>query len=209
VLGVIEDVRMRMPFMPNGRTVVFLFTPPPFDHEARLLVRARPGRRAEVLARAQAAFASEAATRFVQVRAFDSTNSLHHRVGSGLLRMLRVFGVMLGVVVLMGALASTWFLVAQRTRQIGIRRALGATRSDIVAYFLLEGALTTALGAALGVIGAFTLYLMMRRVFSDISFDLGLIGATLLLLSVASILATLIPSLRAARVPPGVASRSL
>jgi len=209
ILGVVEDVRMRMPFMPNGRSVAFVFAPAPFDHEARLLVRARPGRRAAVLARAQDAFAPDAATRFVQVRAFDSTDSLQHRIGSGLLRMLGVFGVMLGVVVLMGALASTWFLVAQRTRQIGVRRALGATRADIVAYFLLESTLTTALGSALGVIGAFTLYLMMRKVFSEISFDLGLIGATLLLLSVASILATLIPALRAARVPPGVASRSL
>jgi putative ABC transport system permease protein len=209
ILGVVEDVRMRMPFMPNGRTVAFVFTPAPFDHEARLLVRARPGRREAVLARAEAAFAPDAATRFVQVRAFDSMNSLHHRIGSGLLRMLGVFGVMLGVVVLMGALASTWFLVAQRTRQIGVRRALGATRADIVAYFLLESTVTIALGSALGVIGAFTLYLMMRKVFSEISFDLGLIGATLALLSLASILATLIPALRAARVPPGVASRSL
>jgi putative ABC transport system permease protein len=109
----------------------------------------------------------------------------------------------------MGALASTWFLVAQRTRQIGIRRALGATRADIVAYFLLESTLTTAVGSALGVIGAFVLYLMMRKVFSPLSFDLRLMGVTVVLLSMASILATLIPALRAARIPPGVASRSL
>ena len=208
ILGVVADVQMRMPFMPNGRAVAFLFAPAPFDHEARLLVRARPGQRAAVLDRARAAFAADTATRFVEVRAFDSSDSLHHRIGSGLLRMLEVFGVMLGVVVLMGALASTWFLVAQRTRQIGIRRALGATRADMVVYFLLESTVTTALGSALGVLGAFVLYLMMRKVFLGISFDLGLMGVTLVLLSVASILATLIPALRAARVPPGVASRS-
>jgi len=209
ILGVVDDVRMRMPFMPHGRAVAFLFTPAPFDHEARLLVRARPGQRAAVLARAQAAFGPDTAPRFVEARAFDSTDSLHHRVGSGLLSMLEVFGVMLGVVVLMGALASTWFLVAQRTRQIGIRRALGATRADIVAYFLLESTLTTTVGSALGLIGAFVLYLMMRKVFSELSFDLRLMGVTVVLLSMASILATLIPALRAARIPPGVASRSL
>ena len=209
ILGVVADVRMRMPFMPNGLAVAFLFAPSPFDHEARLLVRARPGQRAAVLARARAAFAADRDTRFVEVRAFDSVDSLHHRIGSGLLRMLRVFGAMLGGVVLMGALASTWFLVAQRTRQIGIRRALGATRADMVVYFLLESMVTTALGSALGMMGAFVLYLMMRKVFLEISFDLGLMGLTLLLLSVASILATLIPALRAARIPPGVASRSL
>lgn len=209
VIGVVEDVRMRMPFMPNGGAVAFLFEEAPFDHEARLVVRATPGQRDAVRARAEAALGQEDAGRFVEVRAFDSAAGLHRRVGKGLLRLLGFFGALLGVVVLVGALASTSFLVAQRTRQIGIRRALGATRADVVSYFLVESALSTMLGSVLGVGGAFFLYLMMRRVFSEISFDVGLVALTLALLGLASVLATLIPALRAARIPPGVASRSL
>jgi putative ABC transport system permease protein len=109
----------------------------------------------------------------------------------------------------MGALAATSFLVAQRTRQIGVRRALGATRADIVGYFLLESVLATTIGSLVGVLGAAVLYRVMRRVFTGITFDPRLIGASLLLLWTAAILATLIPALRAARVSPSVASRSL
>jgi len=209
VVGVVENVRMRAPFMPAGQSVAFHLGVPPLDHEVRLIVRARSGQREAALAALRAAFAPAATRRFVQVRSFDSSDSIHHRVGNGLFKLLASFGVMLGIVVLLGALAATSFLVAQRTRQIGIRRALGATRADIVGYFLLESILATTLGSALGVVGAAVLYRMMRRVFADSTFDLRLIGLTLLLLWVASILATLIPALRAARVSPGVANRSL
>jgi len=209
VVGVIEDVRMRMPFMPNGANVVFLLGPAPLDHEARLIVRARPGRRDALVAALRAAFAPDATRRFVHVRTFDSTDSIHYRVGSGLFQLLGMFGAMLGIVVLLGALAATSFLVAQRTRQIGIRRALGATRADIIGYFLLESALATTVGSMVGVAGAVVLYRMMRRVFMDLALDFRLIGLSLALLWVASILATLVPALRAARVSPSVSSRSL
>lgn len=209
VVGVVEDVLMRMPFLPRGESVAFVFGNAPFDHEVRLLVRAAPGRRDDVLERLRAAFAPDATRRFVETRAFDSAESLHHRVGGGLLRLLGFFGLLLGLVVLLGALAATSFLVAQRTRQIGIRRALGATKADIVGYFLVESLLATTLGSLLGVAGSIVLYRMMKPLFPQISFDLRLLSAALGVLWLASILATLIPALRAARIPPSVASRSL
>ena len=76
-------------------------------------------------------------------------------------------------------------------------------------YFLLESLVAVAVGSLLGVSATLGLYLLMKRVFDSISFDLGLLAVTLLVIWTASILATLIPALRAARVPPSVASRSL
>ena len=67
-----------------------------------------------------------------------------------------LLGVLTGVIVLLvfvtslGIIGLTSFSVAERTRQIGTRRALGAQRADILRYFLLENWLVTTLGLASG-----------------------------------------------------------
>ncbi len=209
VTGVVEDVTMRMALMPYPQCTAFLVGGAPIDHEARLIVRARPGRRAALLDAVTAALASAPADRLVDVRAFDSTTGAHHRIGLGLLRLLGFFGVMVALIALLGALAATSFLVAQRTRQIGIRRALGATRGDIVSYFLVESAIAAAMGSVIGVVATVALFAVMRQVFHAIRFNFALMLLALGTLWLGTIVATLIPALRAARVSPSVAGRSL
>ena len=209
VTGVVEDVTMRMAMVPVPSQTVFLLGGAPIDHEARMIARARPGRRDALVGAVSAALAATAADRVVDVRAFDSSTGTHHRIGLGLLRLLGAFGVVVALIALLGALAATSFLVAQRTRQIGIRRALGATRGDIVSYFLVECAIAAAMGSIIGVAATAALFAVMRHVFHAIRFDFGLMLLALATLWVGTIIATLIPALRAARVPPSVAGRSL
>ena len=208
VAGVVEDVTMRMALMPNPQCTVFLFGGAPIDHEARLVVRARPGRRAALVGAVTAALAGASAERLADVRLLDSSTGAHHRIGLGLLRLLGFFGAMVAVIALLGALAATSFLVAQRTRQIGIRRALGATRADIVSYFLVESAIAAAMGSIIGVAATVALFAVMRQVFPAIRFNFALMLLALATLWVGTIVATLIPALRAARVSPSVAGRS-
>jgi len=209
VRAVVEDVTMRMALMPYPRCTAFLIGGAPVDHEARMIVRARPGRRDAAVAAAAEALARASAQRRADVRAFDSTTGAHHRIGFGLLRLLGFFGVMVALIALLGALAATSFLVAQRTRQIGIRRALGATRGDIVTYFLLESAIAAVMGSIIGVVATVALFAVMRTVFHAIRFNFALMLLALATLWVGTIVATLIPALRAARVSPSVAGRSL
>jgi putative ABC transport system permease protein len=209
VAGVVEDVTMRMALMPNPQCTVFLFGGAPIDHEARLLVRARPGRRAALVGAVAAALAGASSDRLADVRAFDSSKGAHHRIGIGLLRLLGFFGAMVALIALLGALAATSFLVAQRTRQIGIRRALGATRGDIVWYFLVESAIAAAMGSVIGVAATVALFAVMRQVFPAIRFNFALMLLALATLWIGTFVATLIPALRAARVSPSVAGRSL
>jgi len=208
VTGVVEDVTMRMALVPYPHCTVFLFGGAPIDHEARLLVRARPGRRAGLVGTVAAALAGASSDRLADVRAFDSSTGAHHRIGLGLLRLLGFFGAMVALIALLGALAATSFLVAQRTRQIGIRRALGATRADIVSYFLVESAIAAAMGSVIGVAATVALFAVMRRLFHAIRFNLALMLLALATLWVGTLVATLIPALRAARVSPSVAGRS-
>jgi putative ABC transport system permease protein len=209
VAAVVEDVTMRIPFMPYAPCTVFVFGGAPVGHEARLLARAAPGARDAVLERVREAFAPTTTGRWVEVRALDSTDSIHHRIGSGLGAMLAFFGGLVGVIALLGALAATSFLVVRRTRQIGVRRALGATQADIVGYFLVENAVTMLLGTVLGLGGTALLFVMMQRFFTGISVPVGKLALGLGLFWLATLLATLLPAHRAARIPPSVASRSL
>jgi putative ABC transport system permease protein len=209
VSAVVENVTMRMPFMPHAGCVVFVFGGAPAGHEARVIARAAPGARDAVIARLGAAFADADPHRWVDVRPLDSRQAAHRRVGHGLATFLSVFGSLVGVIAQLGALAATSFLVAQRTRQIGIRRALGATKADIVGYFLVENAFTMLAGSLLGLLGTALLFQIMRRFFQGLAVDVGAIAAGVVLFWSATLAATLVPALRAARVPPSVASRSL
>jgi putative ABC transport system permease protein len=208
VTGVVEDVTMRMALMPYPQCTAFLLGGAPIDHEARLLVRARPGQRARLVGAVTAALAGASSGRVADVRPFDSSIGAHHRIGLGLLRLLGFFGAMVALIALLGALAATSFLVAQRTREIGIRRALGATRTDIVSYFLVESAIAAAMGSVIGFAATVALFAVMRQVFHAIRFNFALMLLALATLWIGTIVATLIPALRAARVPPSVAGRT-
>jgi putative ABC transport system permease protein len=209
IAGVVEDVTVRTSFMPWSVCGAFVLGVHPHDLEDRLLVRVAADRREEALAGLRAALGPSTGTRFVEVQPFDVTASRPYRIGRGLLRMLGGFGGLVAAMALLGSLAATSFLVAHRTRQIGTRRALGATRGDIVRYFLVESTLTTALGVLLGLAGTAGVFAIMRAVFPAIALQWPLVALTVVLVWVAGVGATLVPALRAARIPPSVAGRSL
>jgi putative ABC transport system permease protein len=103
-------------------------------------------------------------------------------------------------------LSSFW--VAQRHRQIGLRRALGATASNILHHFLVENALISGSGAMLGILlaYAFNFWLMSKLELTQLSSPYVFIGvATVFLLSQASAFA---PALRASRITPMAAIRA-
>jgi predicted permease len=99
--------------------------------------------------------------------------------------------------------------VSQRTREIGVRGAIGATRKQIVMLILRQGLWKTGLGVAIGLVGA----LMLSRFLTSLLFDvkptdpLAYIVVSLLLLGVA-VLASYLPARRAARIDPIIALRS-
>ncbi|MEO8808801.1 MAG: FtsX-like permease family protein, partial [Rhodanobacter sp.] len=104
-------------------------------------------------------------------------------------------------------LASFW--VAQRRKQIGIRRAIGATRRDILRYFQTENFLIVTGGIALGMVLAFGLNLVLMKFYELPRLPLDYLPIGALVLWGLGQLAVLGPALRAAAVPPVVATRSV
>jgi putative ABC transport system permease protein len=128
----------------------------------------------------------------------------------------RGVAIMMGVVCLMLLLATAGgivglssFWVSQRRRQIGIRRALGATRRDILRYFQTENFLIVSSGITLGVLLGIAANLTLMTYWELPRMPLGVLLLGAVLLWLLGQLAVLGPARRAAAVPPVEATRSL
>jgi putative ABC transport system permease protein len=100
------------------------------------------------------------------------------------------------------------FVVLQRTREIGLRVALGAGRHEILNLILREAVLLTTVGLALGLIGACLVGRTMKSMLYQVSvIDVGVFSAVSIVLLASALLASYIPARRAARVDPMVALR--
>lgn len=124
-------------------------------------------------------------------------------------------GILIGVclallvVTALGIVGLASFWVAQRNRSIGVRRALGATRGNILNYFQTENFLLTTMGIALGMVLAYgiNLFLIVHYELPRMPAVYFPIGALILWgIGQAAVLG---PALRAAAVPPVVATRSV
>jgi putative ABC transport system permease protein len=113
------------------------------------------------------------------------------------------------VVTALGIIGLGSFWVAQRRRQIGVRRALGATRANILRYFQTENFLLATIGIVVGMVLAYgiNLFLMQHYELPRLPWMYLPIGAVVLWL--IGQLAVLGPALHAAAVPPVVATRSV
>jgi putative ABC transport system permease protein len=100
------------------------------------------------------------------------------------------------------------YLVAQRTREIGIRMALGARRADVMRMIVAHGARLAIAGVALGIAGAFALTRVMASLLYEVSpTDLWTFAFVAVAVLGFILLACYVPSLRATRVDPNVALR--
>ena len=100
------------------------------------------------------------------------------------------------------------YSVAQRTREIGIRMALGAQRADVLKMILRQSMIIIGIGLAIGLFGAFALTRWMGSLLYGVSaHDLSIHGLVLMLLGGAGLIASYIPARRAMAVDPMVALR--
>jgi ABC-type antimicrobial peptide transport system permease subunit len=121
-------------------------------------------------------------------------------------------GVFAGVALLLAAIGTYGvlsFAVAQRTREIGIRMALGARREQIGAQFLSLGVRLLAAGMVVGLAGAMLAGRAMQSILFDVPpLHVATFAGAALVMAAVSICASLLPARRAASVDPMVALRA-
>ena len=180
------------------------------DKSESYIIRTRPQDRARVLGAALAALKKADPQRVVTTqRSFEEVRRRFFQDDRAMAGILVGVVVALLIVTALGIVGLASFWVQQRRRMIGVRRALGATRADILHYFQTENFLLATIGIALGMLLAYgiNLFLMLHYELPRLPAVYFPIGAVLLW--VIGQLAVLGPALRAAAVPPVVATRSV
>lgn len=173
------------------------------------LVRVRPGQMHAVEKGVDGILAGVNANRTYRVRTIPDVKRRFLGSQTLMVRLLSLVIVVLVFVTGLGIMGLTSFSVAERTRQIGTRRALGAGRADILRHFLLENWITTTAGIVLGVALAVVLNTTLLTEFDGPKITPGLLAVGALLLWAAGLLATLWPAMRGARVAPAEATRNI
>jgi len=126
-----------------------------------------------------------------------------------MMRMLIVLVVILLLVTALGIFGLTQFNISKRTKQIGTRRALGARKSAIVRYFLVENTMVCIAGLVIGGLAAVVLGDVMMKSYSISSLEPEFIVGTAVFIFVMSLLAVIVPAMRAANISPSIATRSI
>jgi macrolide transport system ATP-binding/permease protein len=136
----------------------------------------------------------------------DSPSAYRHRSTAWLVGSFAALALLLSLVGLYGVIA---FSVSQRTREIGVRMALGAERRAVYRLVLGEAGRLSALGIALGTLGSLAAAGLLRGLLFGVrSWDVPTLGGVAVVLGLSAVLASYVPARRAASVDPVEALRA-
>jgi len=180
-----------------------------FGSTMMYVVRAEPGQLDAVM-QATEAYLSKNRSRIVEiVRSYPEQKRRTYSRDIAMVKLLSGVIIVLTGVTGLGIIGLAWFSVTQRRKQIGTRRALGATRGDIVRYFMVENWLITSVGLTIGLVGAVGLNWFLDTQYEVGRVPLWYLPIGMLALWILGQLAVLLPARRAANIPPALATRSV
>jgi putative ABC transport system permease protein len=183
------------------------------DAYAGYVVRARPGREQAAMREARTALFAVNPLRLMPepsagLHAFSEIRARAYRPDRGMALLMTVVCTILLCVTAAGIVGLTSFWVGQRYRQIGVRRALGARRLDILLYFQLENLLIAGGGVVGGTLLAFGLNAWLMTHYEMAHLPLIYVATGAVAMLVLGQAAVLVPARRASHVSPVVATRS-
>jgi putative ABC transport system permease protein len=141
-------------------------------------------------------------------KTMEELRAQYYRQDSVMVWMLVAVIVALLVVTALGIVGLASFWVQQRTKQIGVRRALGATRGQILRYFQTENFLLATIGIVLGMLFAYAINQLLMGKYELPRLPLYYLPVGAALLWLLGQIAVYGPARKAASVPPAVATRS-
>ena len=216
VVGIVGDIRGSDTAGARGggpdhdpRAAVYLAAAQLPQRTMTLLVRSR-GEPASLAATIREAVHQADPTLAVQqvrpLREWLADSVAPNRLTTMLATVFAVSALLLAAVGVYGVLA---YIVASRTREIGVRMALGATRRRVMGFVLGQGMIWAAGGIVLGLIGAFAAARLIATLVFDVpSHDPMTFAAVGGAMALVALLACLIPAARAVRIDPTIAMRT-
>jgi putative ABC transport system permease protein len=211
IIGIID--RLQGPnFAATGRFSTFaenstIRPSRPINVYPRFMVRVQPGRMADVMKRAERTLLEHDSEMIISAVSMREARAKAYLGNHGLVVLLVSISTALLLVTGFGIVGLTSYWVTLRRQQIGIRRALGATRLNILQHFQRENLMIAGTGALAGAVLAVTLNLWMVQRFEMVRMaNSQVLGGSILLLVLGQI-AVFLPARRAASIPPALATR--
>jgi len=175
----------------------------------RYIVRAEPGMRDQLMANVEAMLAASNKDRIIRdMVTMENVRKLAYVGDAALVKILSFVVLLLTIITSLGIVGLASFNVSRRTRQIGIRRALGARKSAIVSYFMIENTIVSVIGLIVGGVLAIGLNILMVEAFSLEPLAWYVIPTGMVALWAVGQLAVAGPARRASNITPAIATRS-
>lgn len=212
IVGIIEWAQHN-PIMGTAaeyfRTVVMLPAVAPGPSTA-YLVRTEPGRRDATMARVEKEMADMHPGRYLaSMETLATTVERQRRSTRTSIVTLSIVAIFVLGVTMVGIVGLAAFTVATRTKQLGTRRAIGATKFQILRYFLVENAIITSIGVVTGALLALAVGLKLSEIYATPRLPLFYIVGGIVILLIVGQLSVLIPARRGASISPAIATRTV
>jgi macrolide transport system ATP-binding/permease protein len=210
IIGIVDDIQEGPLDVVNGPS---FYTPFAQGDDHRFFLVARASVDEHALLASLTAAVREADPRLLTSQPTVMTERIHdspaaylHRSAAWLVGSFAALALLLGIVGLYGVIA---YSVSRRTREIGVRMALGAQRATVCSLILREAAWLTFIGIACGLAASIAAATLMRKLLFGIEpWDAPTLAIVAIVLAASAMLASYIPASRAASVNPVDALRS-
>ncbi|MDX2416816.1 MAG: ABC transporter permease [Xanthomonadales bacterium] len=209
ITGIIEQ--MQAPWSGwDGVERVMLIPQHTLFGSTRYIIRTEPGRRDKLMPQVEELLAESNKDRIVRsMRSMDETRERSYRGDASMIKILTFTIILLIAITSLGIVGLASFSVNRRTKQIGTRRALGASKLVILRYFMTENFLISLVGVLLGAALTVGLNIVMIEAFSLTRIAWYLVPVAMLMLLGVGQAAVFGPAKRASSVPPAVATRTV
>ena len=211
IVGVVSDIRNFGPVdEPHAEVYRPYLQAGQGSSNFAIMVRARRGNPADLTGAIRAAIRSvDQQVAITDVKTMNEVMALSTGRARFYLTLLSLFAAVALVLAMSGIYGVLSYAVAQRTREFGIRSALGSTSRTTLALVTREGLRLIGIGVALGLLGSIAVTRLLSAMLYGVSpLDRATWAATTLTLATIGLLATLIPAFRATRADPLLAIRS-
>ena len=209
IIGVVE--RLQAPWPSWSGLERSMLVPQRRDAQfVRYIIRTEPGYLDELMPQVEEMLATSNPDRIIRsVTTMDQTRKLAYLGDAAMIKILTFVVTLLTAITGLGIVGLASFNVSRRTRQIGIRRALGATRTAIVRHFMVENFLVSTVGVIAGGVLAVVLNIFMVEAFALEPLSWYVVPAAMVVLWAVGQVAVAGPARKASNVSPAIATRSV
>jgi putative ABC transport system permease protein len=175
----------------------------------RYVIRVEDGTLNEMIPKIEEAMAQNKDRLIESVRTMGEVRERSYTGDAAMVTMLTFIVTLLTAITGLGIVGLASFSVSRRTRQIGVRRALGATKPEIMRYFMLENFIISGVGIVSGAVFAVALNIFMVQAFALTPLAWYVVPIAMIVLWLVGQAAVAGPARRASGISPAIATRSI